>query len=124
MCEVSLHNAGLYSTTLLQLSGLTATYMAYRMQLVGKVSHGAAIMATTIHVGKALAGATAMVLDGNGGGEVTLYSLVALCCITYAVASVFVFRSNNQTQLPSLQVSNNKLRICMVLCMHYLSANI
>ncbi|RUS76742.1 hypothetical protein EGW08_015498, partial [Elysia chlorotica] len=123
VCEVSLHNADLYSTTLLQLSGLTATYMAYRMHLVGKVSHGMAVMATTIHVGKALASATAKVLDGSGGGRITLYGLVALCCITYAVASVFVFRSNHQSPLPSVQIAKDVFMLLSALavnCHHLL----
>ncbi|GFS27277.1 hypothetical protein ElyMa_005253200 [Elysia marginata] len=107
VCEVSLHNAGLYSTSLLQLSGLTATYLVYRMQLVGKVSPATATLATTVHVGKALASATAKVLDGSGGGHFTLYSLLALCCITYVVAAVFVFRNVNEGDLTSLQVAKH-----------------
>ncbi|GFO15243.1 hypothetical protein PoB_004174800 [Plakobranchus ocellatus] len=118
-CEVSLHNSGLYSTTLLLLSGLMATYMTYRLQLVGKVARGAATIATTVHVAKALSSATAVVLDTGGGGLVTLYGLMAVSCMAYAVASVFVYHgTDNIGQLHNFHVAKHILMLLVALAVN------
>lgn len=118
VCEVCLHNAGLYSTTLLQLSGMAATYLVYRLQLVGKVSQRTATVATTVHVGKVVASATAKILDSNENGQITLYSLGALFCITSAVVSVFVFRGNTETDLSRIQVTKDILMLLTALAVN------
>ncbi|XP_005097139.1 uncharacterized protein LOC101863811 [Aplysia californica] len=95
VCEVSLHNGQLYSTSLLQLTSVSAMYTLHRLHVAEKISGGAATMTSAIQCAKSMASCTSLVLDG-GKGEISLLEMAALGCLAYAVLSVFVYHSTGE----------------------------
>lgn len=90
VCEISLHNTSLYSTSRLQLTSVTASYTIHRLHVAEKISRKAAVAASAVHVAKSLASAMSLIIDRDNG-EITLLEMAALGLMTYVVLSVFVY---------------------------------
>lgn len=90
ICEVSLHNADLYSTSCLQLTSVSASYTIHRLQVADKISKHVARVSSAVHTAKSLASALSLVIDRENG-DVTFPEMAALGFMTYAVLSVFVY---------------------------------
>ncbi|KAH9500626.1 hypothetical protein Btru_077150 [Bulinus truncatus] len=95
ICEVSLHNSNVYSSTKLQLTAITASYTLHRLQVSDKITRNIAIIATGIHTAKSLASATSMVLDGENK-TITLLEMSVLIFMTYSLVSVFLYGTQGE----------------------------
>ena len=98
VCEVSLHNGGLYSTSLLQLTSVSAVYSLHRLHTAERIYRGAAIFSSAIHSAKSLASAASLVTD-QGKSVINLAELSILACLAVAIFSVFVYVLPGETSV-------------------------